>query len=97
MIFQQNTSGQMKNIRAKIKSKTYPEDDTTIDALITQGNDKGFSYVLYQHIRGPGKIIQMKLLKCLKVKSNIERTFMLPTDKSSINVLQLKVFYYCIV
>ena len=34
-IMQQNISGQMKCTRAKIKSKTYPEDDTTTDTLIT--------------------------------------------------------------
>ena len=69
MIFQQNTSGQMKNIRAKIKSKTYPEDETAPDALITME-------------------ILMKLLKCLKDKRNIERTFILSTDGSSTKTLQ---------
>ena len=75
--------------RAKIKSKTYPEGETTTPTLITNADDKDFCFnALYQNIRDTGKIIQLELLKCLKEKSNIERTFILPTDKNSTKTLQ---------
>ena len=56
-------SGQIRYTRAKIKSRTYSEGETTTDTLITKENDKDFCFnKSYQNIHDKGKIIQIKLL-----------------------------------
>ena len=76
-------------MKRKTKSTSYPDRDNTTSPQTTKAKDLGFCFnSLYKNVCESIKIVQMKLSKFLKEKSEIKRTMVLPINNTSTKTSQ---------